>query len=242
METMIPIKPPNEPFTNTSKHNITPTLLQALITLGQMGAIRTQTRISTMALAQELSVSQQTASRYMVDLEKQGYIERYPSSQGTHIQVTQSGYGILEALYLSLKQLLQEQPRALEFDGVLVSGLGEGAYYVQLQGYSEQFAQKLGFTPYPGTLNLRLSLDHFWVKKELESLPAIIITSFHTQRRTFGQVKCFRATINDIAEGAIILINRTHHDDRIIEIIAPQNLRKTLELTEGSSVHVSISL
>jgi riboflavin kinase len=178
----------------------------------------------------------------MVDLEKQGYIERYPASQGTQIKVTPSGYAILETLYLSLKTLLQEQPRTLEFDGVLISGLGEGAYYVQLQGYSEQFAQKLGFTPYPGTLNLRLSSDHFWVKKELESLPAISITSFQTQRRTFGHVKCFRATINRAEKGAIILINRTHHNDQIIEIIAPKNLRKTLKLTEGSRVHVSISL
>ena len=221
---------------------IAPTLLQVLITLSQMGALRAQTRISTTALAHELSVSQQTASRYMVDLEKQGYIERYPASQGTQIKVTQSGYAILETLYLSLKTLLQEQQHTLEFDGVLVSGLGEGAYYVQLEGYSEQFAQKLGFTPYPGTLNLRLSSDHFWVKKELESLPAISITSFQTQRRTFGHVKCFRATINGAEKGAIILINRTHHDDRIIEIIAPNNLRKTLKLTEGSRVHVSISL
>jgi len=239
---MIPTKPTNVLFTNKIKQNIPPTLLQALLTLGQMGALRAQTRISTTALAQELSVSQQTASRHLVNLEKQGYIERYPSSQGTQIKVTPSGHAILDTLYLSLKQLLQEQPRTLEFDGVLVSGLGEGAYYVQLQGYSEQFAQKLGFTPYPGTLNLRLSSDHFWVKKELETLPAIIITSFQTQRRTFGQVKCFRATINDTAEGAIILINRTHHDDRIIEVIAPKNLRKTLELTEGSRVHVSIRL
>jgi len=239
---MIPTQSTNIPFPNDGKANICPTLLQALITLGQMGALQSQIRISTSTLARELSVSQQTASRYMVDLEKQGYIERYPSSQGTQIKVTPLGYAILETLYLSLKQLLQEQPRVLEFDGVLVSGLGEGAYYVQLQGYREQFAQKLGFTPYPGTLNLRLSSDHFWVKKELESLPAILITSFQTQRRTFGQVKCFRATINDTARGAIILINRTHHADRIIEIIAPQNLRKTLKLTEGSRVHVSISL
>lgn len=239
---MIPTTPTNKLLTDNLNHNITPTLLQALITLGQMGALRVQTRISTTTLAEELSVSQQTASRYMVNLETQGYIERYPSSLGTQIKITPSGYAILETLYLSLKKLLQEQAKALEFDGVLVSGLGEGAYYVQLQGYSEQFTQKLGFTPYPGTLNLRLSSDHFWVKKELESLPAIIITSFQMQRRTFGQVKCFRATINDTAEGAIILINRTHHDDRIIEIIAPKNLRKTLKLTEGSRVHVSIRL
>ncbi|TRO43104.1 CTP-dependent riboflavin kinase [Candidatus Bathyarchaeota archaeon] len=239
---MIPTTPTNKLLTDNLNHNITPTLLQALITLGQMGALRVQTRISTTALAQELSVSQQTASRYMVNLETQGYIERYPSSLGTQIKVTPSGYAVLETLYLSLKKLLQEPAQALEFDGVLVSGLGEGAYYVQLQGYSEQFMQKLGFAPYPGTLNLRLSSDHFWVKKELESLPAIIITSFRMQRRTFGQVKCFRATINGTAEGAIILINRTHHDDRIIEIIAPKNLRKTLKLTEGSRVHVSIRL
>jgi riboflavin kinase len=207
-----------------------------------MGVLRAQARISTTALAQELMVSQQTASRYMVDLEKSGYIERYPSSHGTQIKVTQAGYTLLENLYHSLKTLLQEQPPTIEFDGTLVSGLGEGAYYMRLQGYSKQFAQKLGFTPFPGTLNLRLSSDYFWIKKELETLPAIIITRFQTQSRTFGQVKCFRATIEETMEGAIILINRTHHEDRIIEIIAPENLRKTLELVEGSKVHVSVRL
>jgi riboflavin kinase len=207
-----------------------------------MGALHAQARISTTALAQELMMSQQTASRYLVDLEKNRFIERFPSSQGTQIKVTQAGYTLLENLYHSLKTLLQERPRTIEFDGTLVSGLGEGAYYMKLQGYSEQFAQKLGFTPYPGTLNLRLSSNYFWIKKELETLPAIIITSFQTQRRTFGQVKCFQATIEETVDGAIILINRTHHEDRIIEIIAPENLRKTLELAEGRKVHVSVRL
>jgi riboflavin kinase len=239
MEPMMPAEQPNTSLKKQAR-NVNPTLLHALIRLSQMGALCAKTRISTTALSQVLSVSQQTASRYLVDLEKQGYIERYPSSQGTQLKVTQSGYTILENLYLSLRTLLQEQPRILEFDGVLVSGLGEGAYYVQLQGYSAQFAQKLGFTPYPGTLNLRLSSDQFWVKKELETLPAITITSFQTPSRTFGQVKCFRATINETEEGAIILINRTHHDDRIIEIIAPENLRNTLKLAEGTKVHVSV--
>lgn len=240
---MIPAESPKIPHKkHGTNHNIKPTLLQTLVKLSQMGALHTQARISTTALAQELTVSQQTASRYMVDLEKSGYIERYPSSQGTQIKVTQAGYTLLENLYQSLKTLLQEQPRTLEFDGTLVSGLGEGAYYMRLQGYREQFAQKLGFTPFPGTLNLRLSSNYFWVKKELETLPALIIASFQTQRRTFGQVKCFRVIIEKTREGAIILINRTHHEDWIIEIIAPENLRKTLELTEGSQVHVSVRL
>jgi riboflavin kinase len=205
-----------------------------------MGALRTQARISSPAFAKELTISQQTASRYMVELETRGYIERYPSSQGTQIKVTQAGRVLLENIHHSLTALLQEQPQTLDFDGTLVSGLGEGAYYVQLQGYHEQFAQKLGFTPYPGTLNLRLSSSYFWIKKELETRPAIIIASFQAQRRTFGQVKCFRATIEDTVEGAIVLVNRTHHDDRIIEIIAPENLRKLLELTDGNRVHVSV--
>lgn len=43
------------------------------------------------------------------------------------------------------------------FTGRVFSGVGEGSFYVSL--YSKKFLEKLGFRPYPGTLNLRLVND-----------------------------------------------------------------------------------
>jgi riboflavin kinase len=40
--------------------------------------------------------------------------------------------------------------------GRVVSGLGEGQHYISRQGYLKQFREKLGFEPFPGTLNIKL--------------------------------------------------------------------------------------
>ena len=45
----------------------------------------------------------------------------------------------------------------LEFGGTLCSGLGEGARFTQLPWAVREFRDKLGFEPYPGTLNLLLN-------------------------------------------------------------------------------------
>ena len=59
-------------------------------------------------------------------------------------------------------------------------------------------------------------------------------------KRSFGEVRCYLATINDEIEGAIAVIKRTHYDDSVIEIIAPINLRKRFNLKEGSIVKVEV--
>ncbi|HXV99308.1 MAG TPA: DUF120 domain-containing protein, partial [Anaerolineae bacterium] len=45
----------------------------------------------------------------------------------------------------------------LALSGQVVTGLGQGAGFTQLDWAREQFIEKLGIDPYPGTLNLRLS-------------------------------------------------------------------------------------
>jgi len=59
--------------------------------------------------------------------------------------------------------------------------------------------------------------------------------------RSFGGVRCFLATINSV-EGAVVLIGRTHHDDSVIELIAPIHLRSRLNLKDGSKVKVIVQV
>ena len=103
--------------------------------------------------------------------------------------------------------------------GTLFSGLGEGAYYISLPGYKKQFISKLGFEPYPGTLNLKISdVFHKQFFDKLSNNDGILIEGFTDKKRTYGNVKCFPCTINSNIQGSIIVIERTHHDLSLIHI------------------------
>jgi len=217
-----------------------PTLGYALLKLAERGALHQRIRASTIALARDLGVSQQTASRHLIELDRGGYIERQVSARGHHIQITDKGRRAVEGMYLTLRRVIDEKPPALTLRGKVVNGLGEGAYYMSQQGYRDQFSRCLGFTPFPGTLNVRLDPSEE-ARRELENRPAITIQGFKQGTRTFGEVRCFPAVINDRVEGAVAVIHRTHHDESIIELIAPTHLRSSLGLEEGSDVKVTIT-
>ena len=56
---------------------------------------------------------------------------------------------------------------SIEFRRKIVSGMGEGAYYMSLKGYRNQFIEKLGYEPYPGTLNVKL-VDQIFMQARRE--------------------------------------------------------------------------
>ena len=57
---------------------------------------------------------------------------------------------------------LSEQEATDRFNkvvGEVSSGLGEGRYYISRKSYIIQFQEKLGFIPFLGTLNIRVSQE-----------------------------------------------------------------------------------
>ena len=44
----------------------------------------------------------------------------------------------------------------MEITGIVTTGLGKAAYFLGQDFYKNQFRERLGFTPFPGTLNLIL--------------------------------------------------------------------------------------
>jgi riboflavin kinase len=58
----------------------------------------------------------------------------------------------------------------------------------------------------------------------------------------FREGKCFKALVNEKVEGAVVLPNVPDYPLDLLEILAPVNLRETLELTEGKEVKVTIKL
>jgi riboflavin kinase len=198
-------------------------------------------KTSTLEVAKELEVSQQTASRYLIALEKEGYIIKHASYKGLEVRLTKKGMEELRKIYLTLKTAIESGQDITIIEGVVFSGFGEGAYYVSQEKYRRQFEKKIGFKPYPGTLNLKLTYSNIAKKKELETYPPIQIKGFKTKERVFGDVRCYQTSINDKIAGALILINRTHYDESVLEVIAPVHLRSKLNLSEGDKVILKFS-
>lgn len=134
----------------------------------------------------------------------------------------------------------KKKKATITIDGKVVSGEGKGAHYVSLDGYKEQFKARLGFEPYPGTLNLTL-LDSFLnQRRSLDSLPSIVIKGFTRDGAAYGDVKCFKVLIQGRVRGAAILIERTHYTDSTLEVIAPLRLRDELGLRDGDTVRLEV--
>ncbi|MFQ6074379.1 MAG: DUF120 domain-containing protein, partial [Candidatus Bathyarchaeia archaeon] len=213
-----------------------------LFKLAEMGASRRTVKVSTEYLAERIGLSQQTASRHLIQLEKKGWIKRIITPEGCLIKITDSGIDQLKKLYSSLQVIFEAAyPLSVTLEGVLFTGLGEGAYYITRDGYRKQFIEKLGFDPYPGTLNLKLTTDYdVKTRAELESYPAIEIQGFKSETRTFGPVKCYPAIIENKLKGAVVAALRSHYNSSVIEIIAPYYLRDKLKLKDGHKVKIEI--
>lgn len=213
-----------------------------LYKLAEMGASRRTIKVSTEFLAQKMGLSQQTASRQLIQLEKLGWIQRSITPDGCMIKLTDMGKEELKHVYSSLHQIFEAAyPTSLTLEGVLFSGLGEGAYYICKDGYRKQFIEKLGFDPYPGTLNLKLTTDYdIKTMAEIGNYPGVEVEGFKNETRSFGSVRCYPAIVNNKVKGAVLTAMRTHYNSSVVEIIAPAFLRGNLKLKDGNKVKVEI--
>jgi len=222
--------------------------LQHILTIVELlskGARHNFVEVTTTELGKNIGRSQQAASKHLLDLENSGYIERAKKGQKFAVKVTDKGYSEIQGLFSSLRAALESTPAAIDFEGKVVSGMGEGAYYMSLEGYRKQFKEKLGYEPYAGTLNIRL-VDQIFMnaRRELGKQPPIFINGFSDGTRTYGWVKCYRAVINDgrVNNAAVLVLERTHYDDSMLEVISPESIKQATGMKNGDRVKVQVQL
>ena len=121
--------------------------------------------------------------------------------------------------------------KKIEFDGVVFSGGGEGKKFLDLPWVKKQIKQKLGFTPYPGTLNVRLSEGSIENRKLLKRAASIKICPGLLIKASIGSCDC-----------AIVVPEVAGYPSGILEIIAPFGLREKLHLNEGNNVRIKVDL
>jgi riboflavin kinase, archaea type len=191
----------------------------------------------------EINKSQQAASKIILELQEMKYVERIKKGHGYMIRVTEEGLSSVKKMSEFLNMALNSSPGNIHFNGILVSGMGEGKYYMSLEGYRKQFKKKIGYIPYPGTLNIRifdpLSLEN---REKIERFGYQFIDGFRDSERTYGWVKCYSAIMNDNVDiqSDLLILERTHHDKNMLEIIAPVNIKQLMGLKNGDNVKVTL--
>lgn len=217
----------------------TPEDKELLKQLAKIGGLHDHVTISSSELAERVGVSQQTASRKILELLEAGLILRRMGTRKQLIRLSAAGLDVLRREYADYRQLFQGGERFV-IRGRVVTGLGEGRYYISREGYRKAFGSLLGFDPFPGTLNVEVEpLDREKVA-ELRDMDGLMIHEFQSEGRTFGAVKCFRASIRGV-EAAAIFPLRSHHV-HVLELVSPVGLRDTLGLADGTEVQVTLDL
>ena len=131
------------------------------------------------ALADRLDASNQTASRRLQTLEDAGLIERERVADGQWVTVTADGERALRREYAEYRRLF-ESSTAIELSGTVTVGMGEGRHYITLPGYMTQFEARLGYEPFPGTLNVDLDAEGVRARGGLDALRPIAIDGWRT--------------------------------------------------------------
>ena len=202
--------------------------------------------ISSVEFGKLLNLSQQTASRRISDLENLGWIKRKIEKKTQKIVLTKKGSDVMLLMYKNLKNILEK----IVIIGTVQSGMKEGAYYVSIKGYYDQFQEKLGFLPYKGTLNLELNNTNIdLLREKLKNLKPVVIAGFKddNSERTYGVVHCYNCSISRIdnpeekIKAAILDIKRTHHKKNIIEILAEPYLRDYFNLKDGDKLIIELN-
>lgn len=220
--------------------------VQHILTLAELlakGARHNFVTITTLSLGKSINKSQQAASKHLLELERDGYVERMRSGQRVSVRITTKGHTEMARVSAILKSSLESSPSYIEFKGTIVSGMGEGAYYMSMKGYAKQFKSKLGYIPFPGTLNVKLKDKEFIeAKRTLDTHSGIMINGFSDGKRTYGWVKCYPSKINNSIDATLITLERTHHDDSVIELISKENIKKTTKLSTGSQISIRVPI
>ena len=220
--------------------------IQHILTLTYLlskGAKYNFVTITTSSLGRDIKKSQQAASKHLLELENSNFIERIISGRKISVKITPKGFSEMVKLSHTLQKSLTSSPSNVLLKGTLVSGMGEGAYYMSLKGYTKQFKTKIGYIPFPGTLNVKLGKKEYTETiRQFEGMEGSHIDGYSDGKRTYGWVKCFKAKLNSSFDCELTRLERSHHDTSIIELISKNNLRKTAKLSDGSKVTITIPI
>jgi riboflavin kinase, archaea type len=211
----------------------------ALRKIALLGGIDDYIAVSSRELGDTLEMSQQSASKRILELLDEKLIIRDLGARRQRIKLTPRGVEELKKEYNEYRRIF-ELTDHITIHGKVTEGMGEGGYYICQPGYMDQFEKKLGFRPFEGTLNITVDKDDIGKLDVIRSTSGQTIDGFISEGRSFGNVIAYKAKIRNI-DCAIVVPERSHYAD-VIEIICHYHLRRTLSIGNGDRVDVRVSI
>ncbi len=130
----------------------------------------------------------------------------------------------------------------LAVSGRLFSGMGKGKYYVGHPEYQKRFRERLGYAPYPGTLNIKLE-DPSVIKtlKDLRSNDGVEMKGFEVGGESFSALTCFDGDLRG-ERVTLLFIDVTYYNETVAELISPTYLRGKLGLRDGDLLSFTVDV
>ena len=130
------------------------------------------------------------------------------------------------------------KPTSRRITGIVESGHKKAAFFTTLSWVREQCREKLGFIPYPGTLNMRVAPGLLEKLKKKSSSGRSRLTP---PENGYCTAELIPVDIGSIPGAVIILPHEYNiHDEQVIEILAPCNLKEALNLHDSDSLTIVI--
>ena len=127
----------------------------------------------------------------------------------------------------------------MKLTGRVVSGSRKASLFTQLDWVQEQCATKLGFRPYPGTLNVELSPESL---ANLRALEKEAKTEFIPPDPKYCVAKLVAVSLSSIRGAMIFPAEDVRiHGKSIVEIIAPVGLKDELNIKDGDPVSLTVA-
>jgi riboflavin kinase len=117
-------------------------------------------------------------------------------------------------------------------NGIVLDGLGQGSAFTQFEWVRQQFRDKVGFDPYPGTLNVRA--QDAGALAEWQARPGIPIEP----APGFCAARCYRVRLNGAQTAVWIVPDVPGYPNDVMELMAPLALRQALTLKTGDVIAV----
>ncbi len=129
--------------------------------------------------------------------------------------------------------MMNRAKEGIRIKGTVTEGLKEGRYFLLKEGYTKQIKEKLGFAPYPGTLNIKTEV-------RLPEKPACVLEGFSEEGKEYGDVLCYEAVLlhNEKEVKCFVVRPLLSSEKEVIEIIHEKRLRSMLGLEDGDEVEL----
>jgi riboflavin kinase len=127
--------------------------------------------------------------------------------------------------------------QVITFIGKIYTGQGYGKSFIEIPWVMHQLKKITGFTPYIGTLNLRLTHECVQQRTHLAPQTGLLITP----KNGYFPGYLYRAKIFDII-CYVVLPDIPDYPKDSLEIIAAENLRDKFNLTDGDTITVLVTI